>query len=130
MGDGGVDGWRGGCGFALETLEGFERAVAGAASGVEAVLEFGEGRGVVGGRLAERVIALIEDGAGVLEWPHLRFGFVEAAEGPLAADKIVDEAAGFGGGGVVALVVLVDELLDIGEFFGGKEEGFGVEAGF
>ncbi|MGA2611716.1 MAG: hypothetical protein ABSH01_30090, partial [Terriglobia bacterium] len=36
----------------------------------------------------------------------------------------------FGGGGVVVLVVLVDEQLEIGEFFGGEDERFGVDAGF
>jgi len=30
----------------------------------------------------------------------------------------------------VALVVVVDELLEVGEFFGGEDEGFGVDAGF
>jgi hypothetical protein len=60
----------------------------------------------------------------------LGFGGVEAAEGPLAADQVVDEEAGFGGGGVVALVILVDELFDVGDLFGGEDEGFGMEAGF
>ena len=31
---------------------------------------------------------------------------------------------------MVVLVVLVDEELEIGEFFGGEDEGFGVDAGF
>ena len=35
-----------------------------------------------------------------------------------------------GGGGRGALVVLVDELLEVGEFLGGKDEGFGMDAGF
>jgi len=30
----------------------------------------------------------------------------------------------------VALVVLVDELLEVGEFLGGEDEGFGMDAGF
>ena len=54
----------------------------------------------------------------------------EAAEEPLAADEVVNEAARFGGGGVVELIILVDEALEVGELLVGKEEGFGVEAGF
>ena len=54
----------------------------------------------------------------------------EAAEEPLAADEVVNEAAGFGGGRVVELVILVDEALEVGELLGGEDEGFGVEAGF
>jgi hypothetical protein len=30
----------------------------------------------------------------------------------------------------VTLVVFVDQLFEVGEFFGGEEEGFGVDAGF
>ena len=45
-------------------------------------------------------------------------------------DEVVDEGAGFGGGGIVALVVFVDELLEVGEFLGGEDEGLGVDAGF
>jgi hypothetical protein len=30
----------------------------------------------------------------------------------------------------VALVVLVDELLEVGEYLGGEDEGFGMDAGF
>ena len=55
---------------------------------------------------------------------------MEAALEPLAADEVFEEGTGFGGGGVVMLVVLVDEQFEIGEFFGGEDEGFGVDAGF
>ena len=58
------------------------------------------------------------------------FGGAETALEPLTAYKVVDEGAGFGGGGIVAFVVLVDELLEVGEFLGGEYEGFGVDAGF
>ena len=58
------------------------------------------------------------------------FGVVVAAEGPLATDEVVEQDAGFGGGRVMALVVLVDELLEVGEILGGEDEGFGVDAGF
>src|ERR1035437_2628115 len=57
-------------------------------------------------------------------------GCLAAARRPLTVDEIVDEITGFGGGGEVALVVLVDELLEVGEVFGGEDEGFGVDAGF
>jgi hypothetical protein len=60
----------------------------------------------------------------------LGFGVVEAAEGPLAADDVVDVEALFGVGGVVVEVALLDELLEVGEVFAGEEEGFGVDAGF
>jgi hypothetical protein len=33
-------------------------------------------------------------------------------------------------GEAVALVILVDELLEVGEIFGGEDKGFGVDAGF
>jgi hypothetical protein len=60
----------------------------------------------------------------------LGFGVVEAAEGPLAADEVVDVEALFGVGGVVVEVALLDELLKFGEVLAGKEEGLGVDAGF
>jgi hypothetical protein len=45
-------------------------------------------------------------------------------------DDLVEVEAGFGGVGVVALVVVVDELLEVGQLFGGEDEGFGMDAGF
>jgi hypothetical protein len=60
----------------------------------------------------------------------LGFGVVEAAEGPLAADKVVDVEALFGVGGVVVEVAVLDELLEFGEVLAGEEERFGVDAGF
>ena len=45
-------------------------------------------------------------------------------------DDLVEIEAGFGGVGLVAAVVVVDELLEVGEFLGGENEGFGVDAGF
>ena len=61
--------------------------------------------------------------------PSLGFGGAEAAESPLAVDEVVDEAAGIGGSGLV-VVEVGDELIEIGEVFGGEDEGFGVDAGF
>ncbi len=85
---------------------------------------------MVGGGLSKDELLIFVEGNVVLEGPHFCFGAVEAAEKPLAADEVVNEAAGLGGGGVVELVILVDEALEVGELFGGEEEGFGVEAGF
>ena len=102
----------------------------GAAGGIDAVLEFGEGRGVAGGGFSEGVFLFVGVGALGLVLPHLGFGGAVAAEEPLAVDDFVEVEAGFGGVGVVALVVVVDELLEVGEFFGGEDEGFGVDAGF
>jgi hypothetical protein len=111
-------------------LEGLEGAVAGAAGGIDAVLEFGEGGGVVGGGISEGQLLVFVEGHVVLVGPHFGFGAVEAAEKPLAADEVVEEATGFGGGGMVELVILVDEELEVGAFLVGEEEGFGVESGF
>ncbi len=84
----------------------------------------------MGGGLTERVVLFHTIGVLLLEGPHFGFDAVEAAEGPLAADQIVEEAAGFGGSGLVALVILVDEELEVGEVLFREEEGLGVEAGF
>jgi hypothetical protein len=128
---GGVDdrGRRGG-GFGFEFFEGLEGAVIGAAGGIHAVLEFGEGRRVARGGLSERVFLFV--GVAVLGGvlPHLGFGGAVAAEKPFAVDNFIEVEAGFGGIGLVAVVVVVDELLEIGEFLGGEDEGFGVNAGF
>ena len=102
------------CGPRLKELEGFESVVAGAAGGIDAVLEFGEGGGVVSGGISENESLVFVEGHVVLIGPHFGFGAVEAAEEPLAADEVVNEAAGFGGGGMVALVILVDEELEVG----------------
>src|ERR1035438_6382005 len=75
-------------------------------------------------------LVLLAEGFLVGIFKELGFGDAEAAEGPLAADEVVEEEAGFGGGGVVALVVVVDKLLEVGEFLGGQDEGFGMDAGF
>jgi hypothetical protein len=93
-------------------------------------LEFGEGGGVGGGGISEGVCLVFVEDVIVLEGPHFGFDAVEAAEHPLAADEVVEEATGFGSGWVVALVVLVDEEIEVGEFLIGDEERLGVEAGF
>jgi hypothetical protein len=111
-------------------LEGVEGAVEGAAGGIDAPLELAEGLVFVHAGLAEGELVLLAEGFLVGIFKELGFGDAEAAEGPLAADEVVEEEAGFGGGGVVALVVLVDKLLEVGEFLGGEDEGFGMDAGF
>jgi hypothetical protein len=111
----------------FEVLEG---ALAGTAGAIDTPLELAEGFGPAAGGLTEG--EFVAGGPGVLgfECPKSGFGVMETALEPLAADEFVEEGAGFGGGGVVVLVVLVDEELEIGEFFGGEDEGFGVDAGF
>jgi hypothetical protein len=111
-------------------LEGVEGAVEGAAGGIDAPLELAEGLVIVHTGLAEGKIVFHGVGLLVGILKELGFGGGEAAEGPLAADDVVEQEAGFGGGGAVALVVLVDELLEVGEVLGGEDEGFGMNAGF
>jgi hypothetical protein len=89
-----------------------------------------EGLVFVHAGLAEGEIVLLAEGFLVGIFKELGFGDAEAAEGPLAADEVVEEEAAFGGSGAVALVELVDELLEVGEFLGREDEGFGVDAGF
>jgi len=62
--------------------------------------------------------------------PHLCFGGAVAAEEPLAMDDFIEIETGFGGIRVVAMVVVFDELLEVGELFGGEDKRFGVDAGF
>jgi hypothetical protein len=111
-------------------LEGVEGAVEGAAGGIDAPLELAEGLMVAHAGLAEGKIVFHGVGFLVGIFKELGFGGAEAAEGPFAADEVVEHDAGFGGGGVVALVILVDELLEVGEVLGGEDEGFGMDAGF
>jgi hypothetical protein len=107
-------GWRG-----FELLEGVEGAIEGAAGGIDAPLELAEGLVLVHAGLAEGKIVFRGEGFLMGIFKELGFGGAEAAEGPLAADDFIEHDAGFGGGGMVALVVLVDELLEVGEFLGG-----------
>jgi hypothetical protein len=90
-------------------LEGLEGAIEGTAGGIDAPLELAEGLVVVHAGLAEGKIVF--PGVGFLMgiFKELGFGDAEAAESPLAADDVVEQEAGFGRGGAVALVVLVDE---------------------
>jgi hypothetical protein len=129
-----VIGWggggRGGGDFGLEFFESFEGAMISAAGGIDAVLKFGEGGGVAGGGFSERVLMFVGVGALGLVLPHLSFGGAVAAEEPLAVDDLIEVEAGFGGVGEVALVVVVDELLEVGKFLGREDEGLGVDAGF
>jgi len=104
--------------------------VVGAAGSIDAPLELGED--------ARVVVAGVSEGQGfggvgvllVLVLPELGFGSAEAAKSPLAVDKLIDEEASFGGVGAVVLVILVDELVEVGLILGGENEGIGVDAGF
>ena len=116
--------------FGLELFELLEGALAGTAGAVEAPLELAEGLGLMAGGLTEGIFVIGLEGVVVVVCPKLGFGGAEAALEPLAVDEVVDEGAGFGGGGAVALVVLGDEEFEIGEFLGREDEGFGVDAGF
>jgi len=111
-------------------LQGLESSEAGPAGGIDAVLEFGEGLGIATNGLAEGELLGVVVDALVLVLPGLGFGGIEAAEGPFAADEVVDVGAGDWGGGAVVGVVGFDELFEVGEFLGGEDEGLGVEAGF
>jgi hypothetical protein len=66
----------------------------------------------------------------VVVYPDLGFGGAQAAFDPLAVNEVVDQGSGFWTGGVVAPVPLVDQLLKVGEVFGGEEQGLGVDGGF
>src|ERR1019366_292758 len=125
-------GGRVGCGggFGLEPFYGQDGTIAGAAGGIEAVLEFGEAVRVAGGGPSEGELLGVGVPVLILVSPRLGFGVIEAAEGPLAADEVVDVEALFGVGGVVVEVALLDELLDVGGVLAGGEGGFGVDAGF
>ena len=116
--------------FGFELFEVLEGALAGAAGAIDAPLELAEGFGLAAGGLTEGVLVVGSLGVLVVECLQLGFGLMQTALEPLAADEVVDEGTGFGGGGIVVLVVLVDEEFEIGKFFGGKDEGFGVDAGF
>jgi len=111
----------------LEVLKGLARGATGA---LDAPLELGEGFAAAGGGLTEGVLRVRPVGFLMVVCPDLGFGGTEAAFEPLAVNEVVHEGAGFGGAGIVALVVFVDELLEVGEFLGGEDEGLGVDAGF
>jgi hypothetical protein len=107
-----------------------EGALAGAAGAVEAPLELAEGFGPLAGDLTEGIFVIGLEAVLVVVCPKLGFGGTEAALEPLAVDEVVYEGAGVGGGGVMVVVILFDEEFEIGEFLGGEDEGFGVDAGF
>jgi hypothetical protein len=88
-------------GLGLEFSEFLEGALAGAAGAVEAPLELAEGFGLVAGGLAEGIFVIGLKGVLVVVCPKLGFGGAEAALEPLAVDEVVDQGAGFGGGGAV-----------------------------
>ena len=114
----------------LELFEVLEGALAGTAGAIDAPLELAEVFGLAADRLTEWILVVRGPGILVVECPHLGLGCMETPLKPLAADEVVNEGASFRGGGIVVLVVLVDEEFEIGEFFGGQDEGLGVDAGF
>ena len=111
----------------LEVLKGL---AGGAAGTLDAPLELGEGFAAVGGGLTEGIFGVGAVVFLVVVGPDLGFGGAQAALEPLTIYKVVHEGAGFGGGGIVAGVVFVDELLEVSELLGREDEGFRVDAGF
>jgi hypothetical protein len=116
--------------FGVELLKVLKGLTGGATGALDAPLELGEGFAAAGGGLTEGVLRVGPVVFLVVVGPDLGFGGTQAAFEPLAVYEVVDEGSGLGGGGIVALVVFVDELLEVGEFLGGEYEGFGVDAGF
>jgi hypothetical protein len=90
----------------------------------------GEGFAAAGSGLTEGVFEVGFEPLLVIVCPELRFGGAQTALEPLGVDVFVHEGSGFGSGGTVAVVVFLDELLQVREFFRGEEEGLGVDAGF
>jgi hypothetical protein len=89
-----------------------------------------EGLGFLHAGLAEGKFVFHGVGFLVGIFKELGFGDGEAAEGPLAADEVVEQDAGFGGGGAMVLVEPGGELIEVGGVFGGEYKGLGVDAGF
>jgi hypothetical protein len=102
----------------MEILKGL---TVGSAGALEAPLELGEGFAAIGGSLTEWVLWIGPEILFVVVGPDLGFGDAQAALEPLAVDEVVHERSGFRGGGVVALVVFVDQLLEVSEFLGGEK---------
>ena len=71
-----------------------------------------------GGGVSEGVLLRTAEGSFILVAPGLGFGGAKAAEVPFAVDELVDQAAGFGGGGIEAAVTLLDEVVEFGDVFG------------
>jgi hypothetical protein len=107
-------------GLGLELVEVLEGLAGGAAGALDTPLELGEGLAAAGGGLTERVLGVGLKVFLVVEGPHLGFGNTEPALEPLAVDEVVHEGSGFGGGGIVGVVVFLDELLEVCEFLRGE----------
>jgi hypothetical protein len=99
-----MDDW----GFGLELVQVLEGLAGGTAGTFHAPLKLGEDFAAVGGGLTERVLGVGSEAFLIGVGPELGFGGAQAAFEPLAVDEVVHESPGFGSGGMVALVVLVD----------------------
>ena len=62
--------------------------------------------------------------------PELGLDAAKAAEDPLGVGEGIDEGALFGGGGLEAVEIFVDEGFEFGVAFVEDDEGAGVHAGF
>jgi hypothetical protein len=95
----------------VELLEVLKGLAGGAAGTLDPPLELGEGFTAVGSGLTEGIFGVGPVVFLVVVGPDLSFGGTQAALEPLTIYKVVHEGAGFGGGGIVAVIVFVDELL-------------------
>jgi hypothetical protein len=121
--------------FFLESREVLQGAVVGAVEGVEAGLEAVEvfGELIVDGEWMGGLFGFGNAVAvkGVVDlFPKVGFDAAEAAETPFGVDEDIDEGALFGGDGLEALKVLVDEVVEVLVVFVEDDEGVGVDAGF
>ena len=101
----------------------------GEAGGVDAALEtlgvlVGPQDGLGRSEIGIGLVGLFEG-----EGQEVGIGATEAAEGPGAGDELVEEVAGFGGGGLVVSVVFGLELFEGLSVFPGEDFGFGEDAG-
>jgi len=120
----------GGGALRFEALQSVEVAVEGALGGVHAALDVDE-------FVAGVAVDVTERGGRVEVWRGTQFVLgeshfedAEAAHQDDVEHDGVDYVALFGGGGLVAVEVFLLEHVHGGGIFAGKDDGFGVDAGF
>jgi hypothetical protein len=117
-------------GAGLDFLEGGEGAVEAALDGVNAALETFEGVAVALVDLGCLEALLLPEKTGDVELEELGFEGAEAALHPLGGDQGIDQGADFGGGGLVAVVILGGEEREGRWIFAGDDLGLSVNAAF
>ncbi len=119
-------------GAVAEALQVVEGAVEGALGGIDAALEEVELMVRAGHDLAERgLLAESTEGfRGIDEFvgPELGLGAAQTAELPIGADKIVDEGAFGGSGGLPLEVIVVGEGFELAGVLAGDDLRFGFDA--